>query len=403
MDVAVRIALKHIIQVIVVMVGISIIVTSMPSPMNVSIAQTKKTTVKKKNIFQLLFGKREKKVVKKTKKRTVRRKKRSSSAAAAASVVKTENAQSILVMGDFIASGLADGLKTAYKANPNISIVKKTRGSSSLARPDFYDWFSAVPQLVGEVNPKMIVFGIGASDRQDIRVDGKSVRFDTDPWWVEYRKRVSDLALLLKQQNVPVLWVGVPSFKFTKMTADVLAFNGIYRNEIEKVGGNFVDIWEGFVDENGKFIYTGSDIKGQQVRLRSSDGVNLTNAGKRKLAFYVEKPITRFFGNNTSFLASLYSDQNPVIINNVRQDLRLATKTKIYTFTDPDLDGGDFLLGGNDLPNNFEKKSPLDQLIENGLIVSAPTGRVDNFAWKIKQAEPLQLKVPTVKEPQVIN
>lgn len=399
-----RIGLKHIIRVIVVMMGVSIIVTSMPTPMGVSIAQTKKTTVKKKNIFQLLFGKREKKVVKKTKKRTVvRRKKRSSSATAVASVVKTENSQSILVMGDFIASGLADGLKTAYKANPNISIIKKTRGSSSLARPDFYDWFSAVPQLVGEVNPKMIVFGIGASDRQDLKVDGKSVRFDTDPWWVEYRKRVADLALLLKQQNVPVLWVGVPSFKFTKMTADVLAFNGIYRNEIEKVGGNFVDIWEGFVDENGKFIYTGSNIKGQQVRLRSSDGINLTNAGKRKLAFYAEKPITRFLGNNTSLLASLYSDQNPVIINNVRQDPRLATMTKIYAFTDPDLDGGDFLLGGNELPNKFEKKSPLDQLIENGLIVSAPTGRVDNFAWKIPLAEPLRLNSQTVEKPQVTN
>mgnify|MGYP003635600117 CR=1 FL=1 len=399
-----RIGLKHIIRVIVVMMGVSIIVTSMPTPMGVSIAQTKKTTVKKKNIFQLLFGKREKKVVKKTKKRTVvRRKKRSSSATAVASVVKTENSQSILVMGDFIASGLADGLKTAYKANPNISIIKKTRGSSSLARPDFYDWFSAVPQLVGEVNPKMIVFGIGASDRQDLQVDGKSVRFDTDPWWVEYRKRVVDLALLLKQQNVPVLWVGVPSFKFTKMTADVLAFNGIYRNEIEKVGGNFVDIWEGFVDENGKFIYTGSNIKGQQVRLRSSDGINLTNAGKRKLAFYAEKPITRFLGNNTSLLASLYSDQNPVIINNVRQDPRLATMTKIYAFTDPDLDGGDFLLGGNELPNKFEKKSPLDQLIENGLIVSAPTGRVDNFAWKLPLAEPLRLNSQTVEKPQVTN
>ena len=137
--------------------------------------------------------------------------------------------------------------------------------------------------------------------------------------------------------------------------------------------------------------------------MRSSDGINLTNAGKRKLAFYVEKPITRFLGNNTSLLASLYSDQNPVIINNVRQDPRLATMTKIYAFTDPDLDGGDFLLGGSELPNNFEKKSPLDRLVENGLIESAPIGRVDNFAWKLPLGEPLRLNSPTVEKPQVTN
>jgi hypothetical protein len=40
---------------------------------------------------------------------------------------------------------------------------------------------------------------------------------------------------------------------------------------------------------NGKFIFTGSDINGQQVRLRGSDGINVTRAGKRKIAFLHEK------------------------------------------------------------------------------------------------------------------
>ena len=71
----------------------------------------------------------------------------------------------------------------------------------------------------------------------------------------------------------------------------MVTFNGIYREEVEKVGGQFIDIWDGFVDEGGKFVLTGSDINGQQVRLRGSDGINLTKAGKRKLAFYVEKDI----------------------------------------------------------------------------------------------------------------
>ena len=47
------------------------------------------------------------------------------------------------------------------------------------------------------------------------------------------------------------------------------------------------------VDEEGKFMVTGSDVNGQQVRLRSSDGVNMTEAGRRKLAFYVEKVARR--------------------------------------------------------------------------------------------------------------
>ncbi len=58
---------------------------------------------------------------------------------------------------------------------------------------------------------------------------------------------------------------------------------------MEKFGGEFVDIWDGFVDEGGEFVITGSDINGQPVRLRGQDGVSFTAAGKRKLAFYAEK------------------------------------------------------------------------------------------------------------------
>ena len=65
----------------------------------------------------------------------------------------------------------------------------------------------------------------------------------------------------------------------------------------EAAGGTFVDVWDGFVDEAGKFVITGSDVNGQQVRLRGSDGINLTKAGKRKLAFYAEKDIRKILGD----------------------------------------------------------------------------------------------------------
>ena len=73
------------------------------------------------------------------------------------------------------------------------------------------------------------------------------------------------------------------------MNSDMLAFNDIYRRVGGERGGEFVDVWDGFVDENGAFVSTGPDINGQPVRLRSNDGINFTKAGKRKLAFYARK------------------------------------------------------------------------------------------------------------------
>lgn len=392
-----KFGLKSFAFVLAFVVAVSMVATSFGTEFFVSSAQAETKIVKvkkKKNIFQVIFGNR-KKTTKKTTKKTVKRKRTTKAKTAVAAVEKVENAQTVLVMGDFIASGLADGLKVAYAKNPNVAIVKKTRGSSTIARPDNYDWMSQTAVVVEEVKPSLIVFNIGSSDRQDMKVDGTWLGFDSEEWWTEYRKRVDSLAQVLRSQNVPVLWVGVPSFKYTKMTRDILAFNGIYRDAIEKAGGTFVDIWEGFVDENGKFVYTGSDINGQQVRLRSSDGINLTKAGKRKLAFYVEKPASRFLSIGNSVLANLYRDAPAsAFANRPVQDPRLLTKTRVYSFTDPELDGGDYLLGGNSQARVFKEKSPLDNLIQTGQAPVIQTGRVDDFTWKAS----VGVKKPAVED-----
>lgn len=392
-----KFGLKSFAFILAFVVAVSMVATSFGTEFFVSSAQAETKIVKvkkKKNIFQVIFGNR-KKTTKKTTKKTVKRKRTTKAKTAVAAVEKVENAQTVLVMGDFIASGLADGLKVAYAKNPNVAIVKKTRGSSTIARPDNYDWMSQTAVVVEEVKPSLIVFNIGSSDRQDMKVDGTWLGFDSEEWWAEYRKRVDSLAQVLRSQNVPVLWVGVPSFKYTKMTRDILAFNGIYRDAIEKAGGTFVDIWEGFVDENGKFVYTGSDINGQQVRLRSSDGINLTKAGKRKLAFYVEKPASRFLSIGNSVLANLYRDAPAsAFANRPVQDPRLLTKTRVYSFTDPELDGGDYLLGGNSQARVFKEKSPLDNLIQTGQAPVIQTGRVDDFTWKAS----VGVKKPAVED-----
>ncbi|TIM80838.1 MAG: DUF459 domain-containing protein, partial [Mesorhizobium sp.] len=68
------------------------------------------------------------------------------------------------------------------------------------------------------------------------------------------------------------------------------------RSTAESHGGEFVDIWDGFVDEEGAFVTSGPDINGQPVRLRTDDGIRVSKAGKRKLAFYAEKPLLKILG-----------------------------------------------------------------------------------------------------------
>ena len=71
----------------------------------------------------------------------------------------------------------------------------------------------------------------------------------------------------------------------------------MFRSRAEKAAITYVDVWDGFVDEAGRFAPQGPDYEGQTRRLRSGDGVYFTKFGARKLAHYVEREIQRHITN----------------------------------------------------------------------------------------------------------
>jgi hypothetical protein len=246
-----------------------------------------------------------------------------------------------------------------------------------LVRDDFYDWPAALPSLVSEIKPSVLVIQIGANDRQQLVTAEGRLDFRTDPWFTAYGERVARLATVAAETRVPVIWVGLPAFRPQNMTADALRLNTIYRSSIEKVSGEFVDVWEGFVDQEGRFIVTGSDINGQPVRLRGNDGINFTGPGKRKLAFYVEKSARRYLGDMTSpDLVRLDGSNLPELLSLPPSESKAIVTTPPIDLFDPELDGADELLGGT-LPPSSSFPTPRDQLVQNGRLPDPPVGRVD--------------------------
>src|SRR6478752_7499061 len=73
--------------------------------------------------------------------------------------------------------------------------------------------------------------------------------FHTEKWEIAYIKRVDATISALKGAGVPVFWVGLPSQRGAKASADSAYLNEIYRSRADKAGITYVDIWDGFVDE----------------------------------------------------------------------------------------------------------------------------------------------------------
>ena len=108
---------------------------------------------------------------------------------------------------------------------------------------------------------------------------------------------------MLKSKGVPVLWVGLPAIRGQRGTSDMLYLDALYRDGAGKAGITYVDIWDGFVDEAGRFLQKGPDFEGQIRQLRTADGVFFTKAGARKLAHYVEREVTRLLAARSGPIA----------------------------------------------------------------------------------------------------
>lgn len=296
-------------------------------------------------------------------------------------VEKAEDAARILVVGDFLAGGLGEGLAAAFTETPDIAIVTRQSGSSGLVRTDYYDWLSELPRMLDEVKPVAVVLMIGSNDRQQMAIGQIREKYGTEAWIEEYRKRISALTAVVTSRKLPLLWVGLPSFQSPSMSADVAALNRYFHAEAEKNGSEFIDIWDGFADETGRFIATGSDINGQQVRLRGSDGINLTTAGKRKLAFYTEKFLRRHLDSATiTSLIRLDSSNLPALSGIPEPQAGIITRTLPVSITDPELDGSSVLLGSERPSPVPIVETPRDMLVRRGHLPSPPGGRIDSDA-----------------------
>ena len=280
-----------------------------------------------------------------------------------------------------MASGLAEGLDTTFADNTGVKVVVRSNGSSGFVREDFYNWPQQVKSLIETEKPAVVVVMLGSNDRQSMRVGDVREPPRSDNWTKEYERRTSAFGKVIATTKVPFLWVGMPAFRVPKMTSDMLAFNDIYRAAAESNGGEFVDVWDGFVDENGAFVTNGPDINGQPVRLRADDGINVSRAGKRKLAFYTEKPLLKILGLAApgSAVTTTAPAGAPAETPKAATAPVVVDRTPPMLLSDPAFDGGSELLGAKPTAK-ADVNLPGEKLIKQGKADAAAPGRADDFS-----------------------
>lgn len=320
-------------------------------------------------------------------------------------VPKNADAQVALVIGDVEAQGLGIGLQMAFADDPSLVVVSKARAASGLTREADGEWSTLVAKVLTETKADFIVVMLGVNDQQSIPVAGaKSLEPGSDEWLKLYGERLDRLIAQLRATGKPVWWVGLPptadpDLKPTARAAYAAflsSLNDLARPRIQAAGGGFVDIWDAFTDEEGRFTPNGPDVDGQIKKLRANDGILFTRAGQRKLAFFVEQEIRKVKRGETS----------PAIVTLPEEPHAQPKGEEAIVAGPPPLPpapwaivGPVIPLGGSgtpglddtlagapariqrtELPGGFPlAATPAFRRLVEGLPIDAPTGRVDDM------------------------
>ena len=217
----------------------------------------------------------------------------------------------VTVVGDSLGIQLGQGLRDALKGRPEVGFVNKARGNTGLSNTAERDWPKSMRDFAaGSERSNLAVVMIGSNDAQPLRDETGIVQEPLSERWADlYAKRIDEMLLPMQERKIPVLWVGLPISRSDRLNARFLGMNRLFRSRVEKAGGTYVDVWDAFADQEGRYQAVGPDIGGEVTKLRTTDGVHFTKPGQRKLAFFVEREAIRLLDLNKPDEAATMPDE----------------------------------------------------------------------------------------------
>ncbi len=298
---------------------------------------------------------------------------------------KDDKAHKILVIGDFVAGGLAWGLDQTFADEPKIAVIDKSNNASGLVRDDYYDWNRELPAILNQLKPNVVVVVLGSNDRQQLRSGKDRLALHSDAWEKAYVSRIASMADTLKVFGRPFFWVSAPPMRSSAASRDMSYLNDLYKPAVTTAGGHYVDIWNGFTDDNGNYTSSGPDVDGQLRSLRSSDGINFTRAGRLKLAFYVERELRKQTGIGTGSV-DLFASASQTNQIEIGPDGVKRLVGPVISLGDPLPGASRALAGGSDNPDAaMAKDTPQYKLVVQGAVPPTVPGRADDFTWPPRQ------------------
>lgn len=191
----------------------------------------------------------------------------------------------VAVVGDSLSQGL--GPQVAEWFDPDVArVLSLGRLSTGLARPDYFNWQSAMRKIVAEFRPDLVFVLLGTNDDQAlVTPDGDAVEMGSTAWVQGYRERAAAFLREATSSGTRVVWVGIPVVSERQRWDFYRRLNDIYSDTAAADPfATYVDAWELFEAREGGFTAYLRNERGVLQEMRAGDGFHFTPSGYGYLA-----------------------------------------------------------------------------------------------------------------------
>jgi len=192
----------------------------------------------------------------------------------------------ILLVGDSLMQGLAPHLITNLKRKYKVEAMDLSKHSTGLTYPAFFDWPATVEDAFELEDYSVVIVFLGANDPWDMTIQGRYIRFGSEPWAAVYRERVARIINTAAAHRARLVWLGVPPLGREDLVGKAPKLNAIYAEEADKM-----PLFARFVPTDATLTADGSSFTKflelpdlGSVMVRTDDGVHFTTQGHRLLA-----------------------------------------------------------------------------------------------------------------------
>lgn len=202
----------------------------------------------------------------------------------------------VALVGDsMMAVGLAPHLARELKQAGAREVVRAYRSGAGLARPDHFDWMSEYPRFIAGTTPDWIVCTIGANDAQGFQVGKRIYKFGQPEWFDEYAARVERFLDMLQSKSIRVYWVLLPRMRNPVFDERMQSLNRMMQDRFSGRAGLYLLEPDPLLlgQQVHRYSEYASNSEGKLERLRSEDGIHVTDSGGRRLATGIVSVIQR--------------------------------------------------------------------------------------------------------------